>query len=149
MNYTLKFKMGTSVLEVATDTFTELLAKGSFLGEAMAKCEGRKNLIFFDRPTRSGRYSGIRDVDTGEELTFHQHKPPQGGFYLTREDTFKKWEKAPAGDGVDQGDPGETDDQGEPGDEEDGPAQPKAAYPARQPSQGLGKPPQPQRSNNW
>lgn len=89
---TLKTKIGNSVLELEFEGQQDMLKKGAFwtqLPQECNLCKGKELSLFF-RTTKDGDdYYGLK-CTCGADLTFHQYK--KGGFYITKEDTFKIWE---------------------------------------------------------
>lgn len=170
----IRVQVGSMWIEVSGQTPHGAVAEAAFWSQVAAKCRDRKNLGMFCRTAKAKNgdvtYFGVVDFTDGAELTFHQYRD-NSGFYVTRDDEFKVYQRRAEGEqpdapsGYDQGDPGDDfspsqyprpqqPPQAEP--EPEPPPRGNAAQPAqreyqmrppapaRQPSQAPPRPPQTQ-----
>jgi len=86
----LKLKLGSKILEVSTDNkgekMIEDLAFWSGLPDRCNSC-GKDTLSLFCKKPKKGVYYGLKCLNCGAELTFHQHEADKS-FYITKEDSF-------------------------------------------------------------
>lgn len=80
--YTLKLKIGKSVLEIQASDLRDICKKSAVLGMLPDKCDNcsEENLYLFHKAPKENDYYGIACKDCGAELLLHQKKA--GGFYM-------------------------------------------------------------------
>lgn len=92
MKASLKIKLGSKVLEISGEgKDTEIIKNLSFWSSLPDKCTcGNAEISLMYKNPKGNDYYGLKCGKCGAELTFHQFKT--GGFYLTQDDTWKKWQ---------------------------------------------------------
>ena len=92
--YTLKLKIGKSVLEIQANDLKEICKKSAVLGMLPDKCDNcsGENLYLFHKAPKENDYYGIACKDCGAELLLHQKKA--GGFYMVAGEKMSVYQKA-------------------------------------------------------
>jgi len=88
MKASLTLKLGSKLLKLEGEgNETKIITALSFWSQLPDHCNcGSTNLSLFNRATVKGDYYGLKCLDCGADLTFHELKA--GGFYVKKEDSF-------------------------------------------------------------
>lgn len=93
MKAVLKINLGSKVLEIGGEgKDTDIIKNLSFWSSLPTECSAckSKNIGLLWKNPKGNDYYGLKCCECSAEFTFHQLKT--GGFYITKDDTWKKWQ---------------------------------------------------------